>query len=336
MQKELEILCLKNIIGLKGSCDCNNPTSGLYINSLPGINLKKLVAAAGEKTRGETLFKDLYNEAVLELVAIFRSKLCDHFAFNQIVAKKRIGRIGRDFPVMPIQKGIRIERWHDDIYKCLKVETIAFRSNNAGVAKMWIKTIEGTEEREINVVKGKNVLRLDIETTEELSIYLDPAIWIADKNYASSCGCNDYCECETDYSCGNMVIRLMECVDGKWRYGGQGIEVNAYIKNDDTDLLCEFSSDFALALRMLIGIKLMEIVLGSESVNPMIRNTKADAERLVTMWRGGINSITGFEEKSQFWPLIMPVIKRAERYLENLEGNLVHCDGNVLYSEVIP
>lgn len=326
--------CFDNLIGLRGSCDCANPISGLFVNDLPGITLRRLSKTANEEhTRGETYFKRLHQEAANEVALLFQTKIGEYFMFNHILDRKVVGKVGEDFPDYPVQHGFEINCWNQEKYISTHIESICFRAKNEGKAKLWIHTDCQQEEHDIIVTCGRNEFKLDTKIQGTGHIILDPCIWIADK---VDCACGGNCGC--DYSCGNFNIvpikRESEYKDPKsaWKRGGQGVQLVATVRADDTDLMCQFARDLAPAIRLMIGIKLMEEALVSDNISPLIRNGKEDAERLLVLWRGGVNAITGFEEKSKFNQLLQPACQKAAQYMSHIHSPVVQ---RVCHNEAI-
>ena len=308
------------------------------MNDLPGITLRRLAKTANEEhTRGETYFKRLHAEATNEVALLFQSAIGEQFLFNHIIEHKKIGKVGKEFSTYPVQHGFEINCWNQQKYISTHLESICFYSKNEGRAKMWIETDCIQEEHEIIVTCGFNQFNLDRKIKGTGRIMLDPCIHIADQ---IDCACGGDCGC--DYSCGNLNIipiqKTHEKLDknAQWRRGGQGVQISAVVKADDTDLMCQFVRDLAPAIRLMIGIKLMEEALVTDNISPLARNGQADAERLLVLWRGGVNAVTGFEEESKFNQLMAPAIKKAGQYMSHLRSPAINGVCDIEAVQVIP
>jgi len=78
--------CLIDYIGLKG-CTATTPDSGLYINSLPGVNLKKIDDAADDQ---QVNFDGVWDDVQLRAARRFRSDVIA--AMGQNYTLKRLAR----------------------------------------------------------------------------------------------------------------------------------------------------------------------------------------------------------------------------------------------------
>ena len=104
-------------IGLRYSANHKTPSSGLYINDLAGMNLKRFSSLASNEThRGEDLFKILHDEAILDVLSDFTGALSESFNFNYTIGKRKIGQIGSVFGEVnkDIKRGCLFEKITQD------------------------------------------------------------------------------------------------------------------------------------------------------------------------------------------------------------------------------
>lgn len=328
--------CLYNIVGLRGSCDCNCPKSGLFVNDLPRLSLEQFAAAAnGEQIRGEQLFKTLLQEATLTVLNHFRGKLSESFNFKKVLQRKVVGKAGDFFDDVYEPKGIIVERNCDECYQLVRIEKLTFRAKDRMKVNCYIEDEYGNKKTIPFVSKqGLNILRIDYCTTEAVKISFDECLQIASVD-SSLCGCGGSCACNT---CGMCNFDIEQCTfqDGEWKIGGNGIKVDASIICDDTDLICAFANELAFPIRMMIGVKYMQNVSTNTAINPIIRNGKEDAKEILRMWLGGEDRLTGEKIPSEYWSLLSPVVKQAKQYLTTVRNECITCNESIEYIEKIP
>lgn len=256
--------CFKNegecFIGLKGSCKCNEPTSGLFVNGLTGVSLKRFAEVANEEQiRGEELFCELEDEAIEKVVNQFLSKLGDDFKFNTTLDRKTYGVVGNEFEDKKQSKGILFERRYHDKYQLLKVNCVSFVSDCATTTEIHFETPCGIEKREIHIKCGINTIDLNYSTKEEwvcVTIINNNQFTIATKSANCGCyvGCN-LCNC----SCGCYTGELFDVYfEEKQRKTRNGLCFEMECCCDDKPLICHFTKDLKYVVRMQIGIQLMK------------------------------------------------------------------------------
>jgi len=111
--------CLNNYIGLRG-CGSTTPPSGLYINDLPGISLKQIVALTTEE---EATYIDMWNmiqrRAQNRFSLDVREAMGKHYKINSVVQGINLGnKIGPpNFAPGYDWQGFSIEMVEDDNYE---------------------------------------------------------------------------------------------------------------------------------------------------------------------------------------------------------------------------
>jgi hypothetical protein len=328
-------------IGLRYSANHKTPSSGLYINDLAGMNLKRFSSLASNEThRGEDLFKILHDEAILDVLSDFTGALSESFNFNYTIGKRKIGQIGSVFGEVnkDIKRGCLFEKITQDQTQKLKVRNIEFNSDIAvDDCSFFVETLAGTDEIKANVKAGLNRILIDVESNEDyVYVYTTNCFNLANETL-KGCSCSDICS-SCSHACGDYYAKpYLEEVEGtKVFVSNNFIQYNVSTLCDDFDLISEFSQELKFAVRMKIASKVMEEVMVSDGVHPLVRNGKEDAQTLLTKFNGGVNVITGFEEKSEYGRLLDAVVRKAKTYLENFGGQCTSCNHDVKYFESIP
>lgn len=106
--------CLDNLIGIGKTCAGSVPTSGLYIQDLPGISLKIADAAINEEEiSGKTLIERKIGFAQDYLVNDIRNFLKDRFNILSAIEENTIGYYKEDQSITTLEagklKGFRIQ-----------------------------------------------------------------------------------------------------------------------------------------------------------------------------------------------------------------------------------
>ena len=327
-------------VGLRYSANSNDPKSGLFVNDLAGMSLKRFSSlASNEIHRGEDLFKVIHDEAILDVLSDFTGELSELFNFNYTIGKRKIGQIGSTFGVenKDIKRGCLFEKITQDETQKLKIRNLEFNSNIAvDDCSFFIETLAGTEEIKVDVKAGLNRVLIDVESNEDyVYIYTTNCFNIANETL-KGCSCSSICE-DCSHACGDYYAKpYTEAEAVKTFVANNFIQYNISTICDDYDLISEFASELKFAVRMKIAIKIMTEVLVSDGVHPLVRNGKEDAQTLLTKWMGGVNVITGFKEKSEYARLLDSVTRKAKTYLNNYGGQCVSCNHDVKYFESTP
>ncbi len=331
----------KCFIGLRYSCNYAEGASGIFINDLEGMSLKRFSTVANDEVhRGEDLYKILHDEAIQDVCNDLTGKLGESFNFHHTVERRRIGVTGKTFSGVVLPKGILLERKQYDQNQSLYVKSVSFTSDrNVTAAKYFIETAFGVTEKTVDIKAGANTVYLGIESNEDwVSIYFDSCFDIANQGH-EYCGCEYACEL-CSCACGCFYGKLYNVTDetlGTREFQSvNGLSFDISCKCNDTNLICEFAQEMKFAVRMKIAVKVMTEVLVSDGVHPLVRNGKEDAQTLLTKWLGGVNVITGFEEKSEYWRLLDPIVQKAKSFLEKEGGACVSCNSEIKYFQSVP
>jgi hypothetical protein len=98
--------CLDNVIGIDKKCTPTTPSSGLYIQDLPGITLKVANAAANEETiSGIRLIEDKISFAQNALLSHLRMHFANKLNVKSIIENDTIGFYQRDLTSVALEAG---------------------------------------------------------------------------------------------------------------------------------------------------------------------------------------------------------------------------------------
>ena len=84
--------CFDNLIGIHRTCPPTSPSSGLYIQDLPGITLSVANAAVDNETiSGVKLIEEKITFAQNAIHAALRNQLADKLKINSIIQNDTLG-----------------------------------------------------------------------------------------------------------------------------------------------------------------------------------------------------------------------------------------------------
>lgn len=106
--------CFDNLIGIHKACNEETPTSGLYIQDLPGITLSVANFATDEETiSGLTMIQNRMTHAQNAIVSHVRNQLADKIRSNSVIQNDSIGYYKENLEIVTAEsgklKGIRVK-----------------------------------------------------------------------------------------------------------------------------------------------------------------------------------------------------------------------------------
>lgn len=125
--------CFENIIGIRGQCgDVPDPTSGLFVQDLPYIDLKVADSLLEQENSGTQFIKDKLNYAVNIVKSEINSRLMPYYKQKSVLEANVLGYYNEDMNPLPasaLYRGIRV---YVDQYPYLefKVSKVALYSSN--------------------------------------------------------------------------------------------------------------------------------------------------------------------------------------------------------------
>lgn len=89
--------CFENLIGIHKNCDPSSPSSGLFLNDLPGITLANIAAGVtAENTSYVDKITQLISEATQKVIHDFRTIIQPFMRFNSVLEADNIGFYKQD------------------------------------------------------------------------------------------------------------------------------------------------------------------------------------------------------------------------------------------------
>jgi len=301
-------------IGLRGSCD-NESNSGLYINDLPGITLKSLAHLANEEQiRGENLFREKEKNAITKVKRDFLNLIQKDYTFQPILSTEIVmGNYGEFVDADCI--GVKIENCKRETIE-IDLQHLSIMIDKDINTKLIIK--EDNKVTEINKVIPKNI---DYRFAERLTtnagtilIYLNLGTAKVSKIVNCGCDCTPYCSDCVTMTPISVVGSTVTTLD-YWP-----VSIKVVCRNTYEPLYCLYDKELAQAVLYQTGIEIMTELYVTDQINPIITNTKNDADKLLSLW-AGIKSEKMYPEDGEYYKSLFSVVLMAVNYLKQAKLN---------------
>ena len=330
--------CLLDLVGLRGVCE--EKQSCLWVNDIPGISLKRFAKTADEEViTGKKLFDRLNRESAFQtaedLIAYMSNDIqlktnIDRFLYGEWER----GRYSEFLDTEDKLYGLEVAINTDDPYITYHVDYIEIHVLNSAYKEICIQDQYGQIEIvPMQLTTGVNRIPLNLEG-DYFRIWLNTCdLQIAAK---TRCTCDhvydscSYCSCSCSY------VRRIEREQGEdWKYS-QVLPFRICIrcKCDKQRIMCKFKDELAIPIRWRIAAMLMEEVMYSDRRNPLVRNSKDEANRIWATIMGGEDPITGFSVKHpKYWSSLKQAYQRIKGGFES--SSCFECSG-ITVAESIP
>lgn len=330
-----------NYIGIRGDCDSSEPTSGLYINDLPGMSLKLASSLADEQqVTGVQLIRDFEKQAVRMVWNDIQAKLAKTIILKRVTDQFVTGYYDYDTPdyLAPVaaEVGLQLKKLDYDPYTGIRINYVEVRANTTASGQT-LKIIEGanTTSYTFDIQAGipVRVYTNYASAGGEIRIVVDAtALELEDVNV----GGGNNTSCINDHCC-----RFGECAD-VWGWDGTketsqsyGIIANISCECSQEQILCAYSDMIAPAVQMKLAILIMLERLASSRVNYLVQNNDESAREMLLAWNGGVNLHSGIETPSAYWRLVGQIAASIKASITNQNSACVSC-GKIRAIESLP
>jgi hypothetical protein len=323
--------------------DCSNTsTSGLPLNMLHGVTLKSAAQVANEEFRtGVNMLRQFEAEAINRVVLDVLAVLGRKYQFNKVLHTDVLGDFKtRDYRAVTGTVGF-------------EVEVSDFRPYGARIQLQWVKfsvqedvtgaviyyEVDGVvSSKTVDLFALKqNTVQFNVEAERLIRVYWDPAAVQVGVSYINpESVITSTCDCR--YTCaGCFVSRTIDVqhtggaitsVSPSLQPMGMQAGINCVVRPDD--LLCRYMAEIAQLVRLRVGMMMMWELLTSQRANPLVRNGRESAERLLARWEGTPDPVTGFDQKSEYYYLLNQLVNMMEVDLGQLRRHEFECTGYLL------
>lgn len=319
-----EIQCGKRvIIGIRNYTECSIPESGLFINDLPGMSLKKAAQISTEQWQSANDFlKSCIRMAVMQVFDEFAGQLQNYFNFSSIIQSRILNKFTTNqTPAINSQRGLLIKRWRSEAAR-LYIYEIYINVVQAGSATINLYDGSKTTQYDINLNAGLNTIQIDYKAeSEKVYITFDQTnfdvfecTYINGYNNCGSCG----------YTGDNKNIYVTGW-DGIQEKPGNcyGIGINLNVQCYEEEILCFLIKRMYYLIWYKSGIIFMNEFINSDRINYATLFGKEQAESTKADWEIEYNT------KYQI------LVKSAYNFLKSTKGECITCNG-MKYVESIP
>lgn len=331
---QLDVACFETpFLTIIGDCD-NTSSSGVVLNNLHGVTLRNAANITNEEFKtGIAMLREFEIEAINAVVRDVVFGLGSKYRFNKIRHSDVIGALERDDFVAnadtvgfelrmsetaPVGSKIHLEYLEFSVGEQFNLADIVITTDNTDTVIQ--KTLYPNQ---------RNTVYVDKYAETYLRVVYAPVGLIGNSNIVSNT-VDWHGDCQCRYTCGNCFVATNIEIDTgnpvqSAKPNGIRAGINCTVAFDQW--LCKYKNDLAYPIRLMVGIMVMNELLTSTRVNPLVRNSRDDAERLLTMWRGGVDVTTGFEMKSEYWKLLSPIIKMIANDISKSGHKDFECNG---------
>ena len=332
-----------NFIGIKGDCDGQTPTSGLYINDLTGVDLcTASMVANDEFETGVALLRNLEQTAIRLTCKHFFDKLSKYYNYSFMSSLRTVGRHYDDFEANTYlgEKGYEVEFISSDDLQEMFVDYVEVNVN-ANYTAIPYRIIDGVNitTGTTDLTAGVNRVRLeytakmrkiqivfDISTISELPI----------SSYGSYCGqCAGECSQHVSTCFTTRNIQKLN-TETSFTYGGNAAAMTIAVqcRCSEDNLACKFKSKLETAIWYHMGALLMDEVIHSKLPNPLVRNLEDSARELYVKWMGGTNQFSGMDGEALYWKELSRVAKQSESAIASIPSKCLNCTKTKLVTSI--
>lgn len=309
-------------IGLRGPCEIQNPTSNLYFNDLPGVTFRRGSLSANEEDlTSKAMFERISALAVEEVKEDFLQSISHRYNFDRVLSRETFGRFDdNSYQTYNSGVGVEMEQCIKDPYSSLFIESVDIWSQSGGSITVTVTDGIQTEACDVNLATdGFTNVRLGFESSQEkITItHTGGTFRVSDSNWYAC----DFCESPN----AGLTVRGLE--DGVYKGTYFGMRIRAQRRCSKDAFLCNYEDLLRRAILYKAGIKFLHEAIFTDRFNRFVANGKDQLERLLIMWNGGIDPVTGYENRGEYWRNLKGAISQLERSFKSEKSNCISCKG---------
>lgn len=304
--------CFDSYIGLKG-CSKVAPTSGLFVNSLPGISSEMVdhIASADQVTLNG-VWKDVLAISKSQLLNDIVNRLSSQINFHTIAYQTKRPRPSRTKETIAASadyRGVLIEA-PESRYSQIRIKSLFVYSATAGdvAVKAW-NVFDGSElySETVTLALGFNELSINLEidlTFSENSVFIGLDASATDTIYFLQQQDEfwSFWDDECPYM-GSYAGQLLQVQAASMAVGDSpdydtitrtskplGVWVSAEVLCSAELFLCENIHHFAVAIQYLLGNQLLLYKIGSNRLNFFTTTREDVTEKMLTQFKADYES----------------------------------------------
>jgi hypothetical protein len=295
--------CLSNLVGIKNGCSDIVPSSGLYVNDLPGMSLKIADSAANsEKVNGYFLIQNRIDFAANYLSSDIRAYLQDKFVINSVLESSKAGFYKDDNTLIATSsklRGVKITV-REEPFININISKIGLRFDSAQTTNIYIYNLYTAEllytlpittvADEITyitvnkqIATNKQRLSLFVCTDSSLSSFYDSSTnQIGDREGCKTCNSSKYL---SRVSSGYIDSALSKTESNFVTANNTGgITIDYTIECDITNYICSLSHSLSWSLLYKTGHLIMQELINSDQLNTIVMINKTRNEELLNYY----------------------------------------------------
>lgn len=323
--------CLDNYILVRGSCNGATPSTGLYIDDLPGITLSKAAHTTEDFSRGSDLLLRCVDQAIVRVREKLVSELLGTVLFNQTLSTGVYGKFAdyindstKYLPVTPVNRGLRFE-----LDECCRINQIHVKRVrilvNSTVTNGTLTITDGVTANTYTF-SAVPMVPVYVETnfnahTDLVEITLDNASISVNNStlsYTGTCGfCDNDCTGQPGCKC-NAGLSIWGW-DGTQKTGHTyGLSAVVHTVCSEERFFCEISNLGSIPLSVWYesGIVFLEHLINTQRTNVYTNYSQDDAKIIREDWMAMV------DEK------ITKIVKQLPKYLMQVCPDCLECNSS--------
>lgn len=308
-------------IGLHLACDDSSST-GLYINDLEGMTFKLIAGQSKDYyQKGEDFFRVKEKMAIIDTIRDFNMLVQQELTFKDVISETFIGGNWGDYEAVD-KFGFEIETCNDPLIK-VEIPYFTIYPETENIITVNVDVDGEIVQRTGHTTKPGTVNKIFINFSgsgNKIRVYTNLCGERVRRLTSCNCSCTHSCS-----TCGYLrPITKPEDYEYMNHYLTQAQIV---FRSDIDSLACMYRNKLALPILYHTGIKLLREVLMTDNVSPYIDNKKESAKELLNYWEGVPEDGKVFDQKSEYYKALMPVVMMAKNYLKTTKTFNLVCRG---------
>jgi hypothetical protein len=279
--------CLDNVIGIDRKCTPVTPSSGLYIQDLPGISLKIANAAIDEETvSGISLIEEKISFAQNAILAQLRNSLANKVRVKSIIENDTIGYYQNNLQPIPLEAGK---------YKGIKASINNYPHLDFFIGKIYLQLNAVVTTNTLPITTTANIPTAVIvnksysakRQKQALLICIDSEVAGSYKtnvtaSKCSSCSDSGYSNKYISFS-GSQISKVSQKIESNLESnnGTNGLSIEYSLNCSLENFLCTMGNQLAWALLHKVGSELMRELKYSRRLNSIVVLDREDNEKML-------------------------------------------------------
>lgn len=327
-------------VGLYG-CNLPDPVSGLYVNDLPGISIKRFSELTdAESPRIKDKFKAIHRQALqgffFDLDTSFKDVEFDS-TDGPLVTVGQLGELQGCIDYSEIGYRVHKRNKHDP-FLLLHIADITFNVCADSDVKVTVYDQGEATYTKLHQVKAGAPVTLNIDyatQSNSVEVVVGCDVPILDEVCNSCCGYCDDTDC-MGYYCPCFVAEPIMKATGTSIFtsvSSNGMKISGACLCDPTTIYCKYRKQLAVPFQYRLGIEILEDAMHSDNITPLTTCGQKSIAALMRSW-------VGFKDKDGRW---IPgkyttsknrVIKYISNTLHKSNSACINCTGVHYQKEV--